>query len=119
MYPLEDYDTSQPCPNTVRPLTVGTILERLEDVLRWCFICLFGCLWNFLRCTFAGLSPLFCDLPEIMHMLLGDYLVHVATEHEDGECSRNTGYLGGRVPFLAADERKNTNDGPASDYARE
>jgi hypothetical protein len=52
-------------------------------------------------------------------MLPRDHLVHIAAKHEDRECFRDTRQLGSRVPSLEAEEREDSDNGPATDYARE
>jgi hypothetical protein len=47
-----------------------------------------------------------------------DNLIPVTAEHEDRKRFGDTGQFGSRVPFLEADERENSNNGPATDYAR-
>ena len=68
--------------------------------------------------AFVVPTPLRCNLPQRVHMLSRDHFIHVTTEHEYRKRFRDTGQLGSRVPFLEADERENSNNGPITDYAR-
>jgi hypothetical protein len=83
----------------------------LENILRGRYIRLFV-IASVVR------TPLRCNVPQRVHMLSRDNLIHVTAEHEYRKCFWDTGQLGSRVPFLEADERENSNNGPATDYVR-